>query len=67
VVRRKLGTERGRPVYGDVIGILESWSCGTLVIRRRDDTVVSVAEADVVAGKPVPPPPPRRPGRRPEA
>jgi N-acetylglutamate synthase len=54
VVRRHLGLEAGRPVFGDVLGILESWAGGTLAIRRRDGTLVEVAEDTVVAGKPVP-------------
>lgn len=57
VVRRQLGVESGRPVYGDVLGMLESWSNGWLIVRRKDGTPVEVAESDVVAGKPVPPPP----------
>lgn len=57
VVRRRLGVEEGRPVYGDVLGVLESWTAGVLTIRRRDGHLVQVAEEDVVAGKPVPPPP----------
>ena len=67
VVRRFLGVEDDRPVYGDVLGILESWAAGRLEIRRRDGELVEVAEDSVVAGKPVPPPPPRRsrPGREP--
>ncbi|WP_020580260.1 hypothetical protein [Actinopolymorpha alba] len=60
VVRRRLGFENDRPVYGDVLGILESWTGGRLRIRRRDGELVEVAERDVVAGKPVPPPPERR-------
>ncbi len=64
VVRRRLGVEDGRPVFGDVLGILESWSGGRLAIRRRDGELVEVSEDSVVAGKPVPPPPPRQAGRR---
>lgn len=60
VVRRRLGVENDRPVYGDVLGILESWSGGRLCVRRRDGVLVEIAETDVVAGKPVPPPPPSR-------
>ncbi len=48
-------------LYGDVLGELLSWTDGVVRIRRRDDTVVEVAEADVVAAKRVPPPPERRP------
>jgi hypothetical protein len=47
-------------VYSDVVGELQDWSDGRLVVRRRDGSVVTVAEADLVAGKRVPPPPPRR-------
>lgn len=57
VVRRQMGVESGRPVYGDLLGMLESWSNGWLVVRRKDGTPVDIAESDVVAGKPVPPPP----------
>lgn len=39
----------------DVVGVLESWSSGVLVVRRRDDTLVSVNEADLVAARVVPP------------
>ncbi len=61
VVRRRLGVENGRQQYGDVLGELSSWTDGVLVIRRRDGSEVSVPEADVVAGKHVPPPPAPRP------
>ena len=44
----------------DVVGVLESWTAGILVVRRRDGALVSVAEADLVAGKVVPPAPPPR-------
>lgn len=39
----------------DVVGMLESWASGVLVVRRRDGVAVSVAEADLLAGKVVPP------------
>jgi len=66
-LRRVLGAEGGRPVYGDVVGELESWTDGVLSVRRRDGLVVRIAEDTVVAGKVVPPLPDRRrvPGRRP--
>jgi hypothetical protein len=44
---------------GDVVGDLLSWADGVLVVRRRDGASVSVAEADLVAGRVVPPPPVR--------
>jgi len=47
----------------DVVGGLESWSEGRLVVRRSDGRTVAVDESAVVAGRIVPPaPPPRRPG-----
>ncbi|HZC27382.1 MAG TPA: hypothetical protein VE287_10180 [Actinopolymorphaceae bacterium] len=64
VVRRILGVEGGRTVYGDVLGALESWSQGRLSIRRRDGELVEVSESSVVAGKVVPPSPPGRHPRR---
>ena len=45
---------------GDVLGVLEAWQDGVLVLRRRDGASVSVAETDVVAVKRIPPPPERR-------
>ncbi|HWL97532.1 MAG TPA: hypothetical protein VNP20_09305 [Nocardioidaceae bacterium] len=59
VVRRVLHGERG-PSGGqaltDVIGLLEQWESDFLVVRRKDDTTVRIAHADVVAAKTVPPP-----------
>lgn len=55
-LRRRLPTGG----YSDVVGILESWACETLVVRRRDGTLTEVSEASLAAGKVVPPPPPRR-------
>ncbi|MGH8834373.1 MAG: GNAT family N-acetyltransferase [Actinomycetes bacterium] len=46
--------------YRDVVGELLSWADGILRIRRRDGSIVDVAENLVVAGKVVPPGPPRR-------
>jgi len=59
VVRRVLHGERG-PSGGqaltDVIGLLERWEADFLVVRRKDDTTVRIAHADVVAAKTVPAP-----------
>jgi hypothetical protein len=44
---------------GDVVGELVSWAGGVLTIRRRDETLVEVAESAVVASRVVPPVPPR--------
>jgi hypothetical protein len=43
----------------DIIGILEAWDGDTLAVRLADGDVVTIAVADVVAGKPVPPRPAR--------
>ncbi|GAA3943643.1 hypothetical protein GCM10023085_26970 [Actinomadura viridis] len=57
-LRRRLPTGE----YSDVVGVLESWSDGRLLIRRRTGEVAEVAEPSMVAAKVVPPqPPPRRP------
>lgn len=58
VVRRRLPDDTGR--YADVLGELVVLDADRLTVRRRDGSLTSVAVADVVAGKPVPPPPPER-------
>ncbi|WP_067477218.1 putative acetyltransferase [Actinomadura hibisca] len=55
-LRRRLPTGE----YSDVVGVLESWSDGRLLVRRRTGEVVEVPEGIVVAGKVVPPAPPER-------
>ena len=60
VVRRVLPGETGPsggPAMTDVLGICESWADGTAAIRTEDGTVVQIAVADIVSGKPVPPRP----------
>ncbi|MCW2606222.1 MAG: hypothetical protein JWO60_915 [Frankiales bacterium] len=59
-LRRRLPEGAQPETYSDVLGVLESWSDGLLRVRRRDDVVVEVAEADVVAVKRIPPAPVRR-------
>jgi hypothetical protein len=46
--------------YGDVLGVVVSWDDDEVSIERRDGSVVTVANGDVVAAKRVPPPPARR-------
>jgi N-acetylglutamate synthase len=58
VVQGELGPSGG-PALTDVIGTLEAWDDDTLAVRRADGDVVTIALADVVAGKPVPPRPAR--------
>ena len=55
-IRRRLPDGR----LGDVVGMLEAWSDGVLRVRRRDDSVVEVAQATLVAAKIVPQAPPPR-------
>jgi len=62
-LRRRLSTGE----YSDVVGVLESWSGGTLAVRLRNGELVEVPEGTMVAAKVVPPqPPPRRRPRREE-
>ena len=46
--------------YGDLLGILLSWTEDLVRVERRDGTVAEVATATVVAAKRVPPAPQRR-------
>ncbi|POM25018.1 hypothetical protein BTM25_36590 [Actinomadura rubteroloni] len=55
-LRRRLPTGE----YSDVVGVLESWSGGTLHVRRRTGELAEVDAAAMVAAKVVPPAPPRR-------
>lgn len=60
VVRRVLPGETGPsggPAMTDLLGICESWEGGTATIRAEDGTLVEIATADIVSGKPVPPRP----------
>lgn len=60
VVRRLLPGETGPtggPAFTDVLGICESWGDGETVIRTEDGSTVTIATADIVSGKPVPPRP----------
>jgi ribosomal protein S18 acetylase RimI-like enzyme len=41
----------------DVLGVCESWEQGRMTVRREDGSVVEIATADIVSGKPVPPRP----------
>lgn len=60
VVRRVLPGETGptgAPAMTDVLGICVSWGDGVAVVRREDGTLVTMATADIISGKPVPPRP----------
>ena len=45
----------------DALGELDSYEDGVLRVRRRDGTVVAIAEESVLAARHVPPPAVRRP------
>ena len=63
VVRRVLHGQTGPtggPAFSDVLGVCESWGDGRVTVRREDDSVVEIATADIVSGKPVPPRPSAR-------
>ncbi len=58
VVRRVLRGETGPsggPAMTDVLGTLVSWDAETCVVAPESGPVVTIALADVVTGKPVPP------------
>jgi len=41
----------------DLLGVMESWADGTTTVRDESGAVTSIAIADIVTGKPVPPRP----------
>jgi ribosomal protein S18 acetylase RimI-like enzyme len=64
VVRTTVGDETGPsggPALTDTLGTLESWDDATIGVRKADGTLVTIAQADVIAAKPVPPKPDPRP------
>jgi ribosomal protein S18 acetylase RimI-like enzyme len=63
VVRTSVGDEigpSGGPALTDTLGLLERWDETTIGVRKADGTLVTIARADVVAAKAVPPRPNRR-------
>jgi N-acetylglutamate synthase len=63
VVRTTVGDEigpSGGPALTDTLGQLESWSDTTIGVRKDDGTLVTIARAEVMAAKTVPPRPSRR-------
>src|SRR6188474_1447704 len=60
VVRRVLPGETGPsggPAMTDVLGTCEAGGGGIVTVRREDGSVVQIATAHIVSGKPVPPRP----------
>lgn len=55
-VGRRVTLRRREPNgFRDAVGVLESWQDGVLTVRKRDGTLVEIAEETLVAGKVVPP------------
>lgn len=70
VVRRVLPGRTGPtggPAMTDVLGVMESWADGVTTVRDESGTVTTIAIADIVSGKPVPPRPSARHRISPEA
>jgi hypothetical protein len=64
VVRRVLRGEigpTGGPAMTDTLGELTAWSTDEVTVRRDDRTYITIAQADIVAAKRIPPRPVRRP------
>ncbi len=63
VVRRVLRGETGPtggPAFTDLLGTCLSWDDGTCVVQPEQGAAVTIALADIVSGKPVPPRPSTR-------
>lgn len=59
-VRARIPAGPGEPSSTDTLGHLRSWRDGVLAVERRDGTMAEIREADLLAGRVVPPAPPRR-------
>ncbi|MGZ4461118.1 MAG: putative acetyltransferase, partial [Nocardioidaceae bacterium] len=60
VVRRLLPGRTGPsggPAMTDLLGVMESWTATETVVRAEDGVATTIALADIVSGKPVPPRP----------
>lgn len=47
----------GGPAMTDLLGVMEAWDGSATVVRGEDGTATTIALADIVSGKPVPPRP----------
>ena len=56
VLRGRTGPTGG-PAMTDLLGVMESWSAASTVVRAEDGTTTEIALRDIVSGKPVPPRP----------
>ena len=55
-VRRVVGTTQGRPLFSDVLGLLERTDAEAVVVRRADGTAETLDPASISAARLVPPP-----------
>ncbi|WP_067178764.1 putative acetyltransferase [Microtetraspora niveoalba] len=52
---KRVTTRRVAPGgFRDAVGVLESWKDGVLAVRKRDGTLVEIAEETLVAARVVP-------------
>lgn len=58
IVRGETGPTGG-PAMTDLLGVCEAWTPSIASIRAEDGSLVEIAVADIVSGKPVPPRPSR--------
>ena len=57
-VGKRVTTRRRAPGgFRDAVGVLESWQDGVLTVRKRDGSLVEIAEDTLAAAKVVPPAP----------
>lgn len=59
-VRRLLEVTDGRPVFGDVIGLLTSWNSEVVCVTRKDGESVRIPQSRLAAAKVIPDAPVRR-------
>lgn len=59
-VRSRIPAAEGQPRHTDTVGHLRAWEDGLLRIERRGGEMVTLAEADMVGAKVIPPAPARR-------
>jgi ribosomal protein S18 acetylase RimI-like enzyme len=50
----------GGPAMTDLLGVMETWDSASTTVRAEDGSLVEIAIADIVSGKPVPPRPSTR-------
>ena len=61
-VRSRLPVQSGEPLMTDTVGRLLSWENGAVRIERKDGTIATLAETDLLAGKVLADPPRRSRG-----